>query len=678
MHDEPMDDAEAVPLGLRWPAEWEPHERTLMAWPARPDLWGEFLDWARRDVAEIANTIAQFEPVTMVARPGSGEDASRRLGGRVEVVELPIDDSWLRDNGPVIMRHDDGTRVGVHFRFNGWGNKYHPYMADAAVAELLLDRLSIPRMLAPFVLENGSLSGDGEGTVVTTAQCNLNPNRNDEVTAAAVEARLKQWMGSERVLWLPRGLVEDLDTDGHVDNIAAFAPLKTVVVQSVLNERNPNFGALQENKKLLEKFGYHTLAVDHLPYSELGGKVSPVPYLNYYVCNGAVIVPVTGFDKGADAAALETIGEAYPGRQVVGVPGAVLAYGGGGVHCITQQVPTSDGLAPAAAANRSEASLPGELRTSEVITVRSGGVLPSLAAVNPTSDRRLLRVGVVQHAHDPDVAALRTQLAEYVEHAANEGADLICLPELFMDPYIAIDPDSWSQMVPGEVFPNGPSHEFLVDLARHTRRVIAGTIHTAAAQGGLGYNMSVIVDASGDTIWATPKLHLPVTAGYYEDQWFRAGEALADPVEVCGAKIAQPVCWDEWFPELARAYRLRGAEVLLYPSAIGSEPDFPDFDTEPMWQHTIVAHAIANGVHVIASNRVGSETRAGTTVSFYGSSFIADPYGRILAKAPRDRPCVLIADLDLDAGKDWLALFPFLKTRRPELYGELATAEETD
>jgi N-carbamoylputrescine amidase len=163
-----------------------------------------------------------------------------------------------------------------------------------------------------------------------------------------------------------------------------------------------------------------------------------------------------------------------------------------------------------------------------------------------------------------------------------------------------------------------------------------------------------------------------VTAGYYEDKYFRKGPASGDGdpypvVEVEKAKLGLPTCWDQWFPELARAYSLAGAEVLIYPTAIGSEPDHPGFDTQPLWQHVIVGNGIANGTFMVAVNRFGVEG----TLTFYGSSFISDPYGRILVQAPRDRPAVLVADLDLDQRQDWLELFPFLSTRRPDAYGTL-------
>ncbi len=179
-----------------------------------------------------------------------------------------------------------------------------------------------------------------------------------------------------------------------------------------------------------------------------------------------------------------------------------------------------------------------------------------------------------------------------------------------------------------------------------------------------------MVGVDGSLLARTRKLHIPVTAGYYEDRYFRPGPAGPDSfpvVELAQGRFGFPTCWDQWFPELARAYSLAGAEVLVYPTAIGTEPDHPDFDTEPLWQSVITANGITNGTFMVVVNRIGSEG----LLTFYGSSFISDPYGRILVQAPRDEPAVLVADLDLDQRNDWLALFPFLTTRRPDAYGSL-------
>ncbi len=171
---------------------------------------------------------------------------------------------------------------------------------------------------------------------------------------------------------------------------------------------------------------------------------------------------------------------------------------------------------------------------------------------------------------------------------------------------------------------------------------------------------------------ATRKVHIPVTAGYYEDRYFLGADGGFPVVAVDEAQFGFPTCWDQWFPELSRAYSLAGAEVLVYPTAIGSEPDHPGFDTEPLWHAVIVGQGIANGTFMVAVNRIGTEDLGtGTPITFYGSSFISDPYGRVLVQAPRDAATVLVADLDLDARRDWLELFPFLTTRRPDQYGPL-------
>ena len=170
----------------------------------------------------------------------------------------------------------------------------------------------------------------------------------------------------------------------------------------------------------------------------------------------------------------------------------------------------------------------------------------------------------------------------------------------------------------------------------------------------------------------TRKLHIPISAGYYEDTYFRAGPADGNPYPVyepdgLDARIGMPTCWDEWFPEVARNYSLGGAEIVVYPTAIGSEPMFPAFDTQPLWQQVIVANGINSGLFMVVPNRTGNEG----SLSFYGSSFISDPYGRVLVQAPRDEEAVLVADLDLDQRRDWLELFPFLLTRRPDSYAAL-------
>jgi agmatine deiminase len=324
---------------MRFPAEWERHERTLMGWPCRVELWGETLEQARSDYATVANAIAQFEPVTMIANRGEqAQQARARCTEAVEVVELPIDDSWLRDSGPIYV-HDDGAvrhRFAVHFGFNAWGGKFVPWDYDAAIGGLIAQRLGDEVIRAPLILEGGSVVSDGAGTLLTTEQCLLHPNRNPSLSREQIEVALSQYLGAERVVWLGQGLIEDRDTDGHVDLIAAFVPSGAVLLQTV-GATNPNYAHCEENRARLNAAGIEVIELPFLPYVEVAGEQTAASYLNLYICNDGVIVPVTGVRS--DSEALAVIAAACPGREIVPVPGAVIAFGGGGPHCITQQVP---------------------------------------------------------------------------------------------------------------------------------------------------------------------------------------------------------------------------------------------------------------------------------------------------------------------------------------------------
>ena len=320
------------------PAEWAPHERTLMAWPCRTELWGDLLEHARRDHAAVANAIAAFEPVTMVANPGlQAAQARTACTDRVEIVELPIDDSWLRDSGPIFVRGDDGARVGVHFRFNAWGEKFSPWDRDEAAGGVLAQRYGDRVVEAPFVLEGGSIGVDGEGALITTEECLLHPNRNPSLRREEIEDGLRRHLGVEQVVWLGKGLSEDRDTDGHVDLIAAYTAPRQVLLQDG-PPGTEDEERMDDNRARLEAAGIDVLRMPVLPHVELADETIAVSHMNFTLANGAVIVPLSG--QETDDEALRVIGRAYPGREVVGVPGAVLAYGGGGPHCITQQVPT--------------------------------------------------------------------------------------------------------------------------------------------------------------------------------------------------------------------------------------------------------------------------------------------------------------------------------------------------
>jgi len=286
------------------------------------------------------------------------------------------------------------------------------------------------------------------------------------------------------------------------------------------------------------------------------------------------------------------------------------------------------------------------------------------------AERQPVRVGLVQEAWHPDPQRHLEALARGVRLAAAQGARLICLQELTLSPYFAIDP-SGVGAVP-EDLEHGPTVEFALRMAAETGAYLHASLYEAAdrdpSDGPGGYNTAVCVSPDGKIVARTRKVHIPRTDGYHEDAYFRPGDGGFPVVHLDDAEVAFPTCWDQWFPELARSYSLGGAEVIVYPTSIGSEPQAPGFDTRPIWQQVIVGHGITSATFMVVVNRIGVEG----PVDFYGSSFVSDPYGRVLAQAPRDRPAVLVVDLDLDQRRDWLQ-FGLLDTRRPELYGALTT-----
>lgn len=332
------------------PHEGAPHERTLVAWPCRPELWGRHLARGRAAVAELIAAIARFEPVTLLARPEDADGAAAALTGvaGVEVVPMPLDDSWLRDTGP-IWAVGDGTRVALDFGFNGWGGRFHPHDDDDRIPERWCERSGDRREPVDLVLEGGSIAVDGEGTLVTTEQCLLHPNRNPHLTRAQIEGTLGRALGVDRIVWLPFGL-DDRDTDGHVDLVAACSRPGVWLFQGCDDPDDVESCRLALSRRCLagatDAAGREIEVIDLpvLPKVEVEGQVLPVPYLNLYQCNGAVVVPVTGHP--ADGDALAVLADAFDGRQVVPVDGRWLAFGGGGPHCMTQQIPR----VPAAAA----------------------------------------------------------------------------------------------------------------------------------------------------------------------------------------------------------------------------------------------------------------------------------------------------------------------------------------
>ncbi|UCE81060.1 MAG: agmatine deiminase family protein [Methanobacteriota archaeon] len=323
------------------PAEWSPHRGCLVSWPCNSRTFRNYIKEAEQAYASIISAIGRFEQVTVIVDPSTLPSARSNLKGNPRLMPINLDDSWIRDNGPIFVSSPTEEVSIVDFGFNAWGKK-SSFLKDNEVPRILSDEFGIRRYEAPMVLEGGSVSVDGEGTLLTTEQCLLNPNRNPGLTKDEIEKNLREYLGVKKVIWLGRGQANDI-TDGHVDGVACFCAPKTVMVARTKNESDVNFDTLEENRALLETStdckGRSIEIVDIVqpgPRDYLGLQITP-GYINHYVANDGIVAPEFGIPE--DALAAETLRSFYSDRQVVFVRTSALEIGGGGIHCITQQIP---------------------------------------------------------------------------------------------------------------------------------------------------------------------------------------------------------------------------------------------------------------------------------------------------------------------------------------------------
>ncbi len=332
--------------GFIMPAEWDPHDRCWMAWPCREESWGERLDAAREATAEVARAIAAFEPVTMIANPENVAEVSLRCGAGIACLPMAHDDSWIRDNGPTFVVDGKGRVAGIDWRFNAWGGKYAPHDKDSAVARAVLEHLELTRYAAPMVLEGGAIHVDGEGTCLTSEQCLLDPNRNPDLGKAEIEALLGAHLGVRRVIWLGQGLRHD-ETGGHVDNLACFVRPGAVLALTTDDPEDGNHAALADNLERLraarDAKGRELEVIEVVqpgPAEGDDGRRLALSYVNFYLANGAVVLP--SFEDTKDKAAFDTLAACFPGREPRQVPALDIVRGGGGIHGITQQQPSGE------------------------------------------------------------------------------------------------------------------------------------------------------------------------------------------------------------------------------------------------------------------------------------------------------------------------------------------------
>jgi len=315
-----------------------------MAWPCRNDFWGDDLPKTQQGFADVANAIASFEPVIMLCPPSSAELARNLCGKGVDVITVALDDSWARDIGPNFVVNDDGELAASVFHFNSWGKKHAPWGKDASIGHRIAEYLGIRTFSSTIYMEGGGINVDGLGTVLTTEQCILNPNRNPSLEKDEAEQVLCDTLGVRKVLWMP-GDPDDTETDGHVDGIACFIAERNVLVEICPAKGTERYDNMQANLDALsgqtdadnKPLQIHIIEEAH--EADRRTEIFASSYINFYIANDAVIMPGFGIDRDADAKT--TLTELFPDREIVQVDISDVAIGGGGIHCITQQQPVA-------------------------------------------------------------------------------------------------------------------------------------------------------------------------------------------------------------------------------------------------------------------------------------------------------------------------------------------------
>lgn len=350
--------------GFRMPGEFEPQKQVWMIWPERPDNWRNGAKPAQAAFTEVAKAISQFEPITVCVSTQQYTNCRNALPDEIRVIELTTNDAWMRDCGPTFVINDKGDIRGVDWEFNAWGGLvdglYFPWDQDQMVARKVCENEKIDEYRTPgFVLEGGSIHVDGEGTVLTTEMCLLSEGRNPHMTREEIEAMLSEYLNIDKVIWLKDGIDPD-ETNGHVDDVACFVRPGEVACMYTEDENNPFYHECQQAYKILSeatdakgrKLKVHKLCTTKNPVTIKGdfaidsvegsipridGDICITSYMNFLIVNGGVIVPQ--YDDENDALALQQIQEMFPDRKVVGVRTREVVYGGGNIHCITQQQP---------------------------------------------------------------------------------------------------------------------------------------------------------------------------------------------------------------------------------------------------------------------------------------------------------------------------------------------------
>lgn len=338
-------------LNYKMPAEWINHQRTFISWPVQSSMvFPDDYDKVCTGYIELIQAIAEFEPVTVIVNPEDEEKVNQLFQHQshqhnIDFLAVEHNDAWLRDNGPTFIMNEAGKVAGINWQFNAWGGKYAPWDLDDEVAPKILGHYGVDRFDAPLIMEGGSIHVDGEGTLLTTEECLLNPNRNPDLDKEQIESILKEYLNVSKIIWLKQGLSGD-ETDGHVDNVACFAAPGQILMQVCDDPQDENYEITQENLKILWNIkdakgrNLEIIPIQQPPKVSFNEQRLTLSYLNFYFVNDGIILPVFGGTASqTDRLAEKVLSETFPQRRIRTINGMAIIKEGGNVHCTTQQYP---------------------------------------------------------------------------------------------------------------------------------------------------------------------------------------------------------------------------------------------------------------------------------------------------------------------------------------------------
>lgn len=343
--------------GFRMPGEWEPRRRTFIQWPVRDGkngrtgLWPDGMEVIKETYAKVAKAIAEYEELVMIAPGCMYEEVKGYCGDKVKICSLPIDDSWIRDNGPTFLVNENQELAEVKWRFTSYGEKYQTHYNDSKIPEHLGIIYDVPVYTTHLAVEGGGIHSDGQGTILTTESVLLKDSRNSQYTKEEITYLLEEYLGGDQVIWLKSGLYGDL-TDGHVDNTACFVKPGVIMAQACYDKNDPDYEIFKTNLEILKAardrssgLPYEIIEVEKPPVTYYKGQILTLSYINYLPVTGAIILPVFGGTaEETDKKAVELFKKVFPDKDIVTIDGTPICRGGGCIHCITQQMPLGKSL----------------------------------------------------------------------------------------------------------------------------------------------------------------------------------------------------------------------------------------------------------------------------------------------------------------------------------------------